>query len=85
MQGMHEYVRCMTCVGSEPKLVVVGDNGAAQHADTSHQLANALSLSIWDMTDPFDPVLNAWVTNQQVGFCHTAGIWFLDKTMAANC
>ena len=48
-------------------MVVVGDNGAAQHADTSLQLANALSLSLWDMTDPFAPVLDALVTNQQVG------------------
>lgn len=67
MQGMHEYVRCMTCIEGEPKVVVVGDNGAAQHAETSHQLAHALSLSIWEMSNPNAPVLNALVTNQQVG------------------
>lgn len=48
-------------------MVVVGDSGTAQHAETSLQLANALSLSIWDLTDPFALVLNALVTNQQVG------------------
>ena len=72
MQGMHEYVRCMTCVEGERQVIVVGDNGAAQHAGTSHKLANALSLSIWDMSDPTAPALNALATNQQVGcllFC----------------
>lgn len=68
MQGMHEYVRCMTSIGGESKVVVVGDNGAAQHAETSHQLANALSLSLWDLADSAAPVLTTLVTNQQVGY-----------------
>lgn len=57
----------MTCIQGERKVVVVGDNGAAQHAETSLQLAKAVSLSIWDMSDPTAPVLDALVTNQQVG------------------
>lgn len=64
---MHEFVRCVTCIQGQHKVVVVGDNGAAQHAETSCQLANALSLSIWDLADPIAPVLDALVTNQQVG------------------
>lgn len=67
MQGMHEYVRCLTSVEGQAKVVVVGDNGAAQHAETSHQLASALSLSIWDFGDSAAPVLTTLVTNQQVG------------------
>lgn len=68
MQGMHEFVRCMTSVEGESKVVVVGDNGAAQHAATSQQLASALSLSIWDLADSAAPVLTTLVTNQQVGY-----------------
>ena len=68
MQGMHEFVRCMTSVEGKSKVVVVGDNGAAQCAETSHQLANALSLSVWDFADSAAPVLTTLVTNQQVGY-----------------
>lgn len=66
MQGLHKYVRCITCLKGNFKLVVVGDNGAAQVAETSRQLASALSLSIWDLANPAAPCLHALITNQQV-------------------
>ena len=66
MQGMHEHVRCITCMKGEPKVVVVGDNGAAQLAEPSQQLASCLSLSIWDLANPTAPSLHALSTNQQV-------------------
>lgn len=49
MQGMHESVLCIrTYIEGRSKVVVVGDDGAAQHVETSQHLANALSLSILD-------------------------------------
>lgn len=51
MQGMHVSVLFMTYVEGRSKVVVVGDNGAAQYADTSHHLADALSRSMWDLAN----------------------------------
>lgn len=87
MQGVHEYVRCITCMKGEPKVVVVGDNGAAQLGETSQQLASALSLSIWDLANPIAPTLDALVTNQQVGcrlFCTTHMLALLACTLSAG-
>ena len=66
MQGRYEFVRCMTLLEG-CKVLIVGDNGAAVKATSALQLANALSLSIWDLSDQTAaPVLEAVATNQQV-------------------
>ena len=56
----------MARIKGDARVVVVGDNGAAVHAETSQQLAEAVSVSVWDLSTPGEPVRLAVGGTQQV-------------------
>ena len=56
----------MARIKGEARVVIVGDNGGAVHAKTSQQLATAVSVSIWDLSCPDEPVRLAVGSTQQV-------------------
>ena len=51
---------------SESRLVVVGEDGRAGKAQTSQQLAAALSVSVWDLSNMQQPLLVCTTGSKQV-------------------
>ena len=51
---------------SESRLVVVGEDGSAHKAKTSQQLAAALSVSVWDISNLRQPLLVCTAGSKQV-------------------
>lgn len=74
LQALHRYFRCMAYDQSESRLVIVGEDGHAGKAQTSQQLAAALSVSVWDLSNMQQPLLLCTTGSKQVpsllqGYC----------------
>ena len=52
---------------AQSRLVIVGENGQASKAKTSQQLAAALSVSVWDLSNLNQPLLAGTSGSKQVG------------------
>ena len=66
LQALHRYFRCMAYDKSEARLVIVGEDGSAHKAKTSQQLAAALSVSVWDISNLHQPLLLCSAGSKQV-------------------
>ena len=66
VQVVHRYFRCMAYDKSESRLVIVGEDGRAGKANTSQQLAAALSVSVWDISNAQQPLLVCTTGSKQV-------------------
>ena len=51
---------------SKSRLVIVGEDGSAHKAKTSQQLAAALSVSVWDISNLHQPLLVCTAGSKQV-------------------
>ena len=63
---MHRYFRCMAYDNTKCRLVIVGENGKAGQAQTAQQLAAALSVSVWDVSNVGQPLLACTTGSKQV-------------------
>lgn len=51
LQDLHRFLRCIAYIPESAQLLVVGDNGRTGQAQTSQQLAAALSVSVWNASN----------------------------------
>ena len=68
LQAVHRYFRCLAYDEAECRLVIVGENGQARKARSSQQLAAALSVSVWDLSNMRQPVMACMTGSEQVCF-----------------
>lgn len=74
---------------SESRLVIVGEDGRSGKAQTSQQLAAALSVSVWDLSNMQQPLLVCTTGSKQVHsllqiLVHSASLHVLVGRLAAR-